>query len=90
MEEKKEFVDETDYKMLWEYVSKKRTEAEEENTALKDKLEDISRELSDANRAMHDAEYKIDCLNNTTSRLQGEVNAYRYCVRYYMAGGDER
>lgn len=86
MENNKTFVDETDYKSLWEYSNKKREEAEDLASARLDQIEDLEKELADARREVADVRGHVDVLEGRVDNLMGQVNAYQYAIRYYMAG----
>ena len=86
MEEKKNYVDETDYKALWEYTNKKCNEAEELASARLDQIEDLEKELAEVRRTLTDANDHIRRLEARIDNLIGQVDAYKYAIRYYMAG----
>jgi len=86
MEDKKTFVEETNYKALWEYSNKKREEAEALASARLDQIEDLERKLADARREVADVRCHVDVLKGRIDNLMGQVNAYQYAIRYYMAG----
>jgi len=86
MEDKKTFVEETNYKALWEYSNKKREEAEALASARLDQIEDLERKLADARREAADVRCHVDVLKGRIDNLMGQVNAYQYAIRYYMAG----
>lgn len=90
MEDNKTFVDETDYKSLWEYSNKKRGEAETLASARLDQIEDLERQLAEVRRELQDAQdrYKTttDYLNKKLNKAMGAIDAYQYAIRYYMAG----
>ncbi len=86
MEENKEFVNETDYKSLWQYCNKKRDEAEKLAADRMDQIEDLERQLAEAKRSVTDAEYERESMGRTIDRLRGEISGLQYAIRYYMAG----
>jgi phage shock protein A len=86
MEDSKTFVNETDYKSLWEYTNKKCNEAEELASARLDQIEDLERELAEARREVADVRGHVDVLEGRIDNLLGQVDAYKYAIRYYMAG----
>lgn len=86
MEETAKFVNETDYKSLWEYSNKKRDEAEALASERMDQIEDLERELAEARRARIDANNRIRCMEARIENLLGQIDAYQYAIRYYMAG----
>jgi len=86
MEDNKTFVNETDYKALWEYVNKKCNEAEELASARLDQIEDLEMELAEARRALEDSEDYAKRLEARIDNLIGQVDAYKYAIRYYMVG----
>ncbi len=86
MEENTKFVNETDYKSLWEYTNKKRDEAEALASDRLDQIEDLETELADVRRSLTDANDHIRRLEARIDNLIGQVDAYKYTIRYYMAG----
>ena len=86
MEENTKFVNETDYKALWEYTNKKCNEAEELASARLDQIEDLEKDLAEARRALEDERGHVDVLEARIDNLIGQVDAYKYAIRYYMAG----
>ena len=90
MEDNKTFVDETDYKSLWEYSNKKREEAEVLAAERLDQIEDLERQLAEVRRDLQDAQDRYttttDYLNKKLNEAMGAIDAYKYAIRYYMAG----
>ena len=86
MEDNKTFVNETDYKSLWEYTNKKCNEAEELASARLDQIEDLEQELAEVRRELQDAEHDKAAMSDHINRLTGEVSGLKYAIRYYMAG----
>ena len=86
MEDNKTFVNETDYKALWEYTNKKCNEAEALASARLDQIEDLEMELAEARRALEDSEDYAKRLEARIDNLIGQVDAYKYAIRYYMVG----
>lgn len=86
MEKTAKFVNETDYKSSWEYCNKKRDEAEALARERMDQIEDLERELAEARRTLTDAHDHIRRLEARIDNLCGQVDAFKYCVRNYMAG----
>ena len=86
----KEFVNETDYTSLWEYSHKKFEDAEKLASERLDQIEDLERELAEVRRALHDMEDRYNTttayLNKQLDKATGAIEAYQYCVRYYMTG----
>lgn len=86
MEENTKFVNETDYKSLWEYTNKKRDEAEALASDRLDQIEDLEKDLAEARRALEDERGHVDVLEARIDNLIGQVDAYKYAIRYYLAG----
>ena len=85
-----DFVNETDYKALFEYKCK---EAEEQKRLAADRLdqiEDLERQLAEVRRDLQDAQDRYttttDYLNKKLNEAMGAIEAYQYAIRYYMAG----
>lgn len=86
MEDNTKFVNETDYKSLWEYTNKKRDEAEALASDRLDQIEDLEQELAEVRRELQDAEHDKANMGDHINRLTGEVSGLKYAIRYYMAG----
>jgi septal ring factor EnvC (AmiA/AmiB activator) len=86
MEENTKFVNETDYKSLWEYVNKKCNEAEALASKRLDQIEDQEKELAEARRALEDSEDYAKRLEARIDNLIGQVDAYKYAIRCFGAG----
>ena len=86
MGENTNFVNETDYKSLWEYTNRKCNEAEELASARLDQIEDLEKELAEARRSLADERSHVDVLESRIDNLCGQVDAYKYAIRYHMAG----
>ena len=86
MEDNTKFVNETDYKSLWQGSRDERERLKETNSALTDKVEDLERELAEARRALQDAEHDKAAMGDHINRLTGEVSGLKYAIRYCMAG----
>jgi chromosome segregation ATPase len=86
MENKKTFVDETDYKALWKHSYDECEKLKETNSALTDKVEDLEQELAEVRRTLTDANDHIRRLEARIDNLIGQVDAYKYAIRYCMAG----
>jgi len=86
MEDNKTFVNETDYKALWEYTNKKCNEAEALASARLDQIEDLEKKLAEARREVADVRGHVDVLEGRIDNLLGQVDAYKYAIRYYKVG----
>lgn len=93
MEEKTTFVDETDYKMLWEYQLKRYAELEEQMRRKNDEIESWQREVENLNSAADKLEATIERkdkqirdMGNLIQRLNGELTAFRFCVTNWGVG----
>ena len=86
MEDNKTFVNETDYKSLWEYTNKKCNEAEELASERLDQIEDLEQELAEVRRTLTDAHDHIRRLEARIDNLIGQVDAYKYAIRCFGAG----
>ncbi len=88
--EEQNYVNETDYKALWEYSHKKFEEADRLASERLDQIEDLERQLAEVRRELQDAQDKYrtttDYLNKQLSEATGAIEAYQYAIRYYMAG----
>lgn len=93
MENTTTFVDETDYKMLWEYQLKRYAELEEQIQKLNDEIESWQREVETLNDAASKLEATIDGqdaqirdMSKLIERLNGELTAFRFCVTNWGVG----
>ena len=86
MENNTNFVNETDYKSLWEYTNRKCNEAEALASDRLDQIEDLEQELAELRRELQDAEHDKVAMGDHINRLTGEVSGLKYAIRYYMAG----
>jgi len=86
MEDKETFVEETNYKELFDCKYAQCKRLEETNSALTDKVEDLERELAEARREAADVRGHVDVLEGRIDNLMGQVDAYKYAIRYHMAG----
>ena len=87
MENTTNFVDETDYKMLWEYQLKRYAEQEEQIQKLNDEIERWQREVETLNDAASKLEATIEKkdkrmseMNDVIQRLNGELTAFRFVI----------
>ena len=89
MENTTNFIDETDYKKAWEWENR-------ENSDLRNKLKEKTAEvemlqncLAETQKSVDELEEKLGFADRRICRLDGMIDAFKYCVRYYMAGGAE-
>ncbi len=87
MENTTNFVDETDYKMLWEYQLKRYAELEEQLQMKNDEIERWQREVETLNDAASKLEATIEKkdkrmseMNDVIQRLNGELTAFRFVI----------
>lgn len=93
MEDKKTFVEETDYKALWKYSYDKCEELKETNSALTDKVEDLEKKVADLTRELEDERERLaGCrtyYDKQVTQFTAMLDAFKYCIRYGGVGGDE-
>ena len=86
MENSKNFVNETDYKALWKFVTEQNEQLKVNNADQLDQIEDLEMELAAAKRHITDLEGQLESNGNALSRLGGEVAGLRYAIRFMGAG----
>ncbi len=89
MENTTNYIDETDYKLAWKYENDRNRELTDKLKAKTEEMEHLAFVVDDLTSRLEGKEEQLGYADRRICRQEGMIDAFKYCVRYYMAGGAE-